>query len=100
MEKKIKQLTKEEAIKFIESDVWKEWDAEQIVKFQLFQDRICLPFDLYHKSLQEVLKRPVYTHEIGCRDWLINEYLKKKKAPTFEEIINLIPKEKRIVIGI
>jgi hypothetical protein len=32
----MRQLTKEEAIKFSESGIWKEWSDEQIVRFQLF----------------------------------------------------------------
>jgi len=36
---------------------------EEIVKFQLFQDCLAIPFDRFHAAIEKVLKRPVYTHE-------------------------------------
>lgn len=43
--------------------------------------------------------RSVFTHEFSSPQDLINEYLGNKSAPTFEEICNFIPKEKRIILG-
>lgn len=95
-----KQLTKEQAIEMYYSGVWKEWTAEQVVGFQLFQKRLCIDFSYYKKCMQDVLDRPVYTHEFAFRDELVKEYLGIKKTPSFDDIIDLIPKEKRLVIGI
>jgi len=94
------QLTKEQAIKIYESGIWKDMDFEQIVKFQLFQDRLCMPFSNFHEAVENVLGRPVYTHEFADRDSLVAEYLKQKPAPTFDEIIGIIPAEKLIAINI
>ena len=95
----MKQLTKEQAIKFAESGIWKDWTDEQIVRFQLFQRKLCMDFSRFHKAVEGVLNRPVYTHEFGLDyDGIVKEYLGVKKAPTFDEIINLIPEEKRILI--
>lgn len=95
----MKQLTKEQAIKFDKSGIWKDWTSEQIVRFQLFQDKLCMDFDRFHKAIEKVLNRPVYTHEFGMNhEGIIKEYLGVKKAPTLDEIINLIPEEKRIII--
>ena len=93
-----KQFTKEEAIAFAESGVWKTWTDEQIVRLQLFQGKLCMPFSRFHEAMNKVLDRPVYTHEFAYPDELKKEYLGAKKAPTFEEIINLIPADKRIII--
>lgn len=95
-----KQFTTEQAIKFYESKEWDSWTDEQIVRFQLFQDKLCLPFDKFHKAMEIVLGRPVWTHEFAYKDNLTKEYLGCCDAPTMEEIINLIPAEKRINIGI
>ena len=95
---KIKQFNKEQAIKIYNSEIWKDMTAKQIVDLQLFQNLLCVPFDLFHKSITEVLGRPVYTHEFAFQDLLEKEYLGEKPAPTFEDIINLIPEEKRIII--
>jgi len=97
----MEQLTTEQAIAFAESGVWKEWDNEQIVRFQLFQSKLCMPFSRFHEAIEKVLDRPVYTHEFGLNpDGIKEEYLGTKQAPTLEEIINLIPEEKRLVIGV
>lgn len=96
----MKQLTKEEAIAFAESGVWKEWTNEQIVRFQLFQDKMCMPFSRFHEAIEDVLGMSIWTHEFAFIDEIKKEYLGVKAAPTFEEIINLIPEEKRLIIGI
>ena len=95
-----KQLTTEQAIAMAESGVWKEWTAEQVVRFQLFQEKLCMDFIHFHKCMQDVLGRPVWTHEFAFRDELVKEYLGAKETPSFEDILNLIPEEKRLVIGV
>ena len=94
------QLTQEQAIAMGESGVWKEWNAEQVVRFQMFQKCLCMDFGYFHKCVQEVLGRSVWTHEFAFRDELIKEYLGEKDTPTFDDILNLIPEEKRLVIGV
>jgi hypothetical protein len=96
----MEQLTKEQAIAFAESGVWKEWTNEQIVRFQLFQDKMCMPFSRFHEAITKVLGREIWTHEFAFIDEIKKEYLGAKDAPTFEEIVNLIPEEKRLIIGI
>lgn len=94
----MKQVSKEVAIKIYDSGKWKRWTAEQKVKFQLFQDRLCMPFGDFHAAMQEVLGRPVWTHEFAFRDKLIAEYKGKRQRPSFEDIIGLLPEDKTIVI--
>jgi len=94
------QLTQEQAIEMAKSNVWKDWTSEQVVRFQMFQERLCMDFSHFHKCVQEVLGRTVFTHEFAFRDELVKEYLGAKETPTFEDILNLIPDEKRLVIGV
>lgn len=94
----MKQLDKNEAIAIFESKVWENWSFEEKVRFQLFQDLLCIPFTVYHEAIEKVLNRGVFTHEFAFRENLIKEYLGVKQLPTFEEIISLIPKDKRVVI--
>ena len=96
----MEQLTKEQAIKFAKSKVYKNWTYEQIVRFQLFQKKMCMDFSIFHEAIEKVLDRPVYTHEFGMNyEGIVLEYLGEKEAPTLDEIIELIPKEKRLIIG-
>lgn len=95
----MKQLTKEQVMAIYEGGEWKDWSDEEIVKFQLFQDRLAVPFARFHEAVEKVLGRSVWTHEFAFRDNLIAEYKKERPAPTFEEICNLIPKEKLIILN-
>ena len=95
-----KQLTKKQAIAFANSDVWQGWTAEQIVQLVLFQKKLCIPFDKFHEAITEVLGRPVYSHEFACRDLIVEEYLGVRPIPTLQEILDLIPADKRIIIGL
>ena len=94
----MKQLTKKQAIKFSESKVWETWTDEEIVRFQLFQEKLCMDFSRFHEAISKVLDRDVYTHEFADTDSLKEEYLGSKEPPTLDEIINLIPEDKRIII--
>lgn len=93
-------LTREQAIKIAESEIWKDMTDDQKVKFQLFEERLCMPFAEFHGAVERVLGRSVWTHEFAAWDSLKKEYLGEKPAPTFEEIMNQIPAEKRLLIGL
>lgn len=93
----MKQLTSEQAIEFAKSGIWKDWSAEQIVRFQLFQTMLCMDFSSFHQAMEVVLKRPVFTHEFASHA-LKEEYLGTKEPPTYQEIIDLIPKEKLLIL--
>jgi hypothetical protein len=90
----MRQFTKEQAMKISDSGIWEHMTSKQIVDLQLFQDRLCMPFSVFQKAIIEVLGRSVYTHEFAgheCQQRLIEEYLGNRPAPTFEEIVNMIP---------
>ena len=94
----IQQFTTEEAVRFHDLGIWQLLDDEGKVRLQLFQDKLCMPFDEFHKAIEKVLGRPAWTHEFAYRDKLVAEYLGEGPTPTFEDIMNLIPEEKRIIL--
>ena len=80
--------------------LYADWTPKQIARFQLFQKRLCMPFPRFHKAMEEALGRPVWTHEFGLNlQGLQAELLGIKGAPTFEEILGLIPPDKLIVVN-
>ena len=92
-------MTKEEAIALYKTEFWSSMTAEEIATFQLFEEKLCLPLDVFHEALEKTLGRPVWTHEFACDlNGLKMELLGERNAPTPEEIINLIPEEKRLLI--
>jgi len=96
----MEQVTRAQAVLIGDSKEWESWTDEEIVKFQLYQDRLCIPIERFHTAIEVVLKRQVFFHEFRCPDQLRDEYLTLAPPPTFEEIINLISKEKLLVINL
>jgi hypothetical protein len=94
-------VTKENAVALYESGFWKQMSYKEIAKFQLMEDLLCMPFEVFHEAITKALGRSVYTHEFGLnRDGLIRELSHGAPAPTLEEVINLIPEEKRIILSV
>ena len=94
----MKQLTKEEAIAFAKNKCYEGLTMRQIAEFQMEQKRLCVPFEVFHEAIEKTLGRPVYTHEFAFVDELKKELYGEKEAPSLEDILNLIPKEKLIVL--
>lgn len=93
-------MTKEQAIALSNSKFWESMTAREIATFQLFEDRLCIPFDVFHAAVEKTLKRPVFTHEFGlAMDSLRAELLGKRPAPSLDEIIALIPADKRVIVA-
>jgi hypothetical protein len=57
-----------------------------------------MPFDKFHEAIEHRLGRGVWTHEFIDADNLRREMMGEKEPPSLEDIMNLIPAEKRIVI--
>lgn len=79
-----KELTQEQAIALCHSNWWEGKTDREIVEFQLFTDRLCLPFGRYHQAVEKVLGRSVWTHEFAWPDDLRREFLGERQAPTFD----------------
>lgn len=97
---KMKQLTKEQAIAFGKSKAYEGMSFRMIAKFQLSQRKLCMPFNVFHKAVEEALGRPVYTHEFVNPELLLKELIGDMPTPTLEEIIKQIPAEKLVLINL
>jgi hypothetical protein len=95
-------VSREEAIALYDSGFWKEMDYKERAKFQLFEKLLCMPFGVFHEAVEKALGRPVYTHEFGSGNInnLQRELLGEAPAPTLEEIVSLIPKDKQLLIAV
>ena len=92
------QITKGQAIEMYDSSWWDGLPDRDVVKVQLFSQYLCMPFNEFHRRLSLVLGRDVYTHEFAYPDNLRHEFLGNTAAPTFEQILGLIQKDKRVLI--
>ena len=88
-------MDREEAIALAETGWWKNETPEAIVAFQLWEEKLCMDFGDFHLAVEKASGRPVFTHEFAFAENLKQEFLGKKPRPTFGEILNLIPEEKR-----
>jgi hypothetical protein len=92
-------MTKEQAIKLYESKFWESMNYHERAQFQLFEPLLCMPFGVFHEAVEKCLNRPVFTHEFGLNiKGLQKEFLGENPKPSFEDIVNLIPEDKRVII--
>ena len=91
-------MTREQAIKLYESGWWEPLGHPERAMFQMFEPLLCMPFAVFHEAVEKTLGRPVFTHEFAYPDSLRQEMLGERKAPTLDEIIALIPEDKRVIV--
>lgn len=91
-------IPKEEAIRLFDSKFWETMSFVERFEFQFYTDKMCMPFSVFHEATEKTLGRSVWTHEFAFLDLLEKEFLKERKPPSFAEIMNLIPEEKRIML--
>ena len=58
-------MTKEEAITFYESGKWKGMTYEEKAKFQLKEEKLCMPFEVFHEAVEKATGHAVWTHMFG-----------------------------------
>lgn len=96
---KRQSIGREKAIALAKSGWWHGRPDREIAKFQLFTDELAMDFGDFHLALEKALGRPVFTHELAQNfDGIAAELLGEKSSPTIQEIIDLIPEDKRVLI--
>ncbi len=96
---KQQSIGRDNAIALAESGWWSGLEPRAIAKFQLFTKELSMPFGAFHEALEKSLGRPVFTHELGLNlEGIMKEFMGEQSAPTMDEILNLIPEEKRIIV--
>lgn len=80
---------------------WETKTAREIAEFQLHTAELCCPFSVYQRAMSEALGRDVYTHEFGSEGTARMQIELRGDAPppTLQDIINLIPAEKRVLVA-
>jgi len=94
-------MNEKDAIKLAESNWWENKTPEEIVAFQLYEGKLCMPFDKFHEAVEKALKRPVWTHEFARPEILRAEFEKKIPRRTVADSFNLLQelaKDKQIIV--
>ena len=92
-------MTEEQAIEFGKNEAWKDMTHTERAKFQMTVRLLCMPFAVFHEAMEKTLDRPVYIHEFGL-NWhgLIAELFEGGEPPTMQEIVDMIPADKRVIV--
>ncbi|MHC4464214.1 MAG: DUF7736 domain-containing protein [Planctomycetota bacterium] len=86
----MQSISSEAAIAMAKSFWWNGKTAREIVQFQLFVAELCMDFSDFHAAVEEVLDRPVWTHEFAAPERLQKEFLGEKEPPCMDDIIGLL----------
>jgi len=97
----MKQLTTEQAVSFDESKAYEGMSQREIAEFQINQDILCMPFNIFHEAVEKTLDRSIFTHEFGLNyEAIKSEIMDGRQPPSFEEIISLIQSDKLLVVRV
>lgn len=66
-------MEKEQAVELANSRWWEDKSPQEVAEFQLNENLLCMPFDLFRKAVEEWLGRPVWTHEFASPEELMAE---------------------------
>lgn len=91
-------MTRDEAIEFFNSGKWKAMTHEQRTDFQLAEQLLCMPFDVFHEAVTHALGRPVWTHEFADRQSLLDERAGIIAKATISDVLGKLPEDKTIVV--
>lgn len=91
-------ITKESALELTNMKWWEHFSKSQAAFLQLHQERLCMPFSLFHEYIEILLGRPVWTHEFACADSLRREASGELRKPSFQEIVLKLPLDKYIIL--
>lgn len=87
------------ALELYDTKWWVGQPARDVATFQLFTAELCMPFGDFHAAIEEALGRPIQTIEFAFNfQGIAAELLGEKEAPTMQEVMNLIPEDKRIIV--
>lgn len=94
-------IGKDAAIAMASTHWWEGKSHREIAEIQMFLTELACPWAIFHEAVTKALGRDVYTHEFGLDyEGLCRELIGERDAPTFEQIVNLIPEDKRILVEI
>jgi len=92
-------MTRDEALAKAATQWWETASDHEIVRFQLYEPLLCMPFGRYHEAVEAVLGRPVFTHEFVKPEALRDE-LEGRREPLdpLDSLRQLVLEEKIVVI--
>lgn len=92
-------LTEREAVALYDSGFWRRLSDRERAAFQLREARLCMPLEVFHRSLERSLRRPVRVEEMLAPRTLLDELRGRARAVVDEEWLAVVPAELRQVLA-
>lgn len=87
------RLSRNQAAALYDSQFWRFLNAEERARFQLTEDRLCMPFPVFQQAVEICLNRRVGVVEYLRPRLLLDELSGSVPAPSVEDILELVPPE-------
>lgn len=91
-------MTKDEALAKIATHWWEHATPREIAEFQLREPLLCMPFGDFHKAVETVLGRGVFTHEFARPAWLIDEMEGRREPLDPVDSLRAIAPDKEVIV--
>ena len=92
-------LTRQQATALYESSFWESLAYVERARFQLSEDRLCMPFDVFLDAVERSLGRAVTVGEFLDSKSLLSEITGERRPLGIDELLELVPEKKRVLLA-
>ena len=92
-------LTREQAIALYDSGFWEGLAYVERARFQLSEERLCMPFEVFVEAVERALGRRVRVGELLESHRLLTELSGERQPLDVDELMSLLPENKRILLA-
>lgn len=92
-------LTREQAIALYDTRFWESLAYVERARFQLSEERLCMPFDVFVEAVERALGRPVKVGEFLASRRLLAELTGERRSLDVEEWLSMLPEDKRVLLA-
>ncbi len=92
-------LTREQALALYDSRFWESLAYVERARFQLSEERLCMPFEVFIEAVERVLGRSVSVGELIDSRGLLAELTGEQQPLDVDELLSLVPARKRMLLA-
>lgn len=92
-------LTREQAIALYDTGFWENLAYVERARFQLSEERLCMPFEVFLEAVERALGRPVKVGELLASHRLLAELGGDHHPLELDELLSMLPEDKRILLA-
>ncbi len=92
-------LTREQALALYDSRFWESLAYVERARFQLSEERLCMPFEVFIEAVERALGRSVRVGELIDSRGLLAELTGEQQPLDVDELLSLVPAEKRMLLA-